>query len=163
MHQKIVEQEEKLQRLFSQAKNMQDIDEVDDEAKSAFVSYLCLRTSGYLETSIMTIVREYAEDSTRQEFPHIATFVRNKLNFTFNPWPSEILKLLGQFNVEWKDCVRDEIRDQISDPVEALVRNRNKIAHGEDVNLSLMDMKTAFNHAIALVELVYAQCNPPDS
>lgn len=162
MHSEIVEQQVKLQRLYDNAEELHRQDDVDDETKSAFVSYLCLRTSGYLETSIMTIIRQYAEDQTRRDFPYIANFVSDQLDFTFNPWPSEILKLLGRFNVDWKDSIREEIREQISEPLEALVRNRNRIAHGEDVNLSLVDVRRSFDHAAALVELVYTECNPPN-
>ena len=160
MHREIIEQQEKLQRLFEQAKQLHKHDNVDDETKSALVSYLCLRTSGFLETSIMTILREYVEANTREELPYIANYVSNQLDFTFNPWPSEILKVLGMFNLEWKNSVRDEIKERVSSSLEAMVRNRNKIAHGEDVDLSLEDLEGKFADADGLVELVYEQCNP---
>ncbi len=159
MHRDIVEQQEKLHRLFNNARELHKQDDVDDLTKSAFVSFLCVRTSGYLETSVMKILREYVEGETREDKPNIANFAGTKLDFTFNPWPSEILRLLGQFNVEWKNRVRDEIKDRISSSVEAMVRNRNKIAHGEDVDLSLEDLADAFDDTTTLVDLVNTQCN----
>ena len=111
------------------------LNDVDEEATSALVSYLCLRTSGYLETSVMMIIREYVEEMTREELPYIANYLSDRLDFTFNPWPSAVLELLGKFNVDWKDKIKFETRGNISEQVEAIVLNRNKIAHGEDVNL----------------------------
>ncbi len=158
MHRDIVEHQEKLQRLFNNARELHKQDNVDDLTKSAFVSFLCVRTSGYLETSVTKILSEYIEVETREESPYIANFARTKLNTTFNPWPSEILKLLGQFNIEWKNVVRDAIKDRISASIESMVRNRNKIAHGEDVILSLEELTDTFADTQTLVGLVNAQC-----
>lgn len=160
MHSSIVEQQEKLDRLFELAKHLHDDRNIDDQIKSAFVSYLCVRTSGYLETSVITILREYSEAKTREEIPAIANFVQSHLQFTFNPWPGQVLELVGRFSVEWKNRVRDEIRDQISESVYAVVKNRNRIAHGEDVDLRLEDIRRSFRDAERLVDLIYSQCNP---
>lgn len=160
MHSSILEQQEKLERLFDLAKLLHDDQSVDDQIKSAFVSYLCVRTSGYIETSVITILREYSETKTRAEIPTIANFVQSHLQFTFNPWPSQVLELVGRFNVNWKNHIRDEIRHEISESVYAIVKNRNRIAHGEDVDLRLDDIRRSFRDAEQLVNLIYGHCNP---
>ncbi len=159
MHPEIIQKQEKLQHLFEQAEQLQQIDKVDVEIKSGFVSYLCVRTSGYVESSVKTILREYVKSKTSNTAPDITNFVNKQLDTTFNPRPSEVLKLIGQFNSKWRENLRDAIKGRLGDSLDSIVVNRNRVAHGVDVNLSLRDLGKWFEDAQEVVELVYSECS----
>lgn len=159
MHPEILQQQDKLQHLFEQAHQLQERDDIDDEIKVQFVWYLCVRTSGYVESSIKTILREYVKSKTDNTAPYIANFVNKYLDSTFNPRRSEVLRLVGQFNSKWRESLRDSINNELGDSLKSLVINRNNIAHGNDVTLSLRDLGKWFADAQKIVELVYSECS----
>ena len=158
MHLEILRQQEKLQHLFEQAKQLQQIDDIDVETKLGFAAYLCVRTSGYVEFAVKMILREYVKSKTGRT-SHIANFVDKQLERTLSPRRDQILDLVGQFNSEWKENLRGSIDSELGDSLKSIVINRNNVAHGSDVNLSLRDLGKWFEDAQKIVDLVYSECS----
>ena len=156
MHPEILHQQEKLRHLFEQAKQLQMNDDIDDEAKSGFVSYLCVRTSGYVESSVKTILRKYVESKTNDK--STVNFAHSQLE-RLTPRRSQILELVGQFNEEWKKSLGKTITVELGGSLGSIVKNRKDIAHGVDVDLSLADLGEWFEDAQKIVELVYSECS----
>ena len=156
MHRDIIDQENKLTHLFSQAKRMQDIIELDDEAKSGFVSYLCIRTFGYIEYAIKTILREHVRSSTNDTptFNYVNSQLRN-----LRLQRPQIIDLMGMFDQRWSAELKDRITVDHGDSLRAIVLNRNEIAHGEDVDIRLLDLERYFGDAREVVGHVYDTCN----
>ncbi len=157
MHREIVEQQLKLHRLFEQAKDLQKQDSIEDETKSGFVSYLCVRTFGYVESSVKMILREYVRSRTSDipTFNYVNAQLRN-----LTPRREQILELVGQFNQNWNANLRESITVDHGDSLRGIVVNRNDIAHGDDVDLSLVDLERYFIHAQEVVQFVFDECRP---
>ncbi len=158
MHPEILQQQERLQHLFEQAKQLQQIDDIDVETKLGFAAYLCVRISGYVEFAVKMILRKYVESKTGGT-SHIANFIDKQLERTLSPRRDHILELVGQFNSEWKENLRISINNELGDSLRSIVTNRNNIAHGSDVTLSLRDLGKWFADAQKIVELVYSECS----
>ena len=157
MHHDIVRHEEKLQHLFTQAKEMQDLDELDEEAKSGFVSYLCIRTFGYIESAIKTILKEHVRSNMRdtQTFNYVNSQLRNLRLRRDN-----IIELIGTFDRQWSEGLKSRITVDHGDSLKAIVVNRNEIAHGGDVDIRLPDLERYFGDAREVVGHVFDVCNP---
>ncbi len=155
MHLDIVRHEEKLQYLFTQAKQMQDLDDLDEEAKSGFVSYLCIRTFGYIESAIKTILKEHVRSKTSdtQTFNYVNSQLRNLRLRRDN-----IIELIGTFDRQWSEGLKTQITTDHGDSLKAIVLNRNEIAHGGDSDISLRDLEGYFAHAREVVEYVFNVC-----
>ena len=158
MHQEILQKQEKLQHLFEQAEELQKIDDIGGETKLGFAAYLCVRTSGYVEFAVKTILREYVKSKAGRT-SHITNYVDKQLERALNPNRDHILDLVGQFNPEWKENLKVSINNELGDSLRSIVINRNNIAHGVDVDLSLKDLRKWFADAQKVVELVYSECN----
>ena len=156
MHGNIVEQENKLTLLFVQAKSMQNIDELDDEAKSGFVSYLCIRTFGYIEFAIKTILREHVRSRTSDKptFNYVNSQLRN-----LRLQRAQIIELMGTFDQNWSAELKGKITTDHGDSLRAIVVNRNEIAHGGDVDIRLPDLERYFGDAREVVGHVFDTCN----
>ncbi|MCY4073513.1 MAG: HEPN domain-containing protein [Chloroflexi bacterium] len=156
MHSEIVRHEEKLQFLFSQARDMQDLDELDDEAKSGFVSYLCIRTFGYIEYGIKTILREHVRSNALDAptFNYVNSQLRN-----LRLRRAQIIELIGFFDQGWSEGLKRRITPDHGDSLKAIVVNRNEIAHGGDVDISLRDLERYFIHAREVVGYVFEVCS----
>ncbi len=161
MHQEVIRYQHMLDRLFDQASELEEQGEVDEEVRAHLTQYLCVRASGYVEFSVKTILREYVKARTSE--PYISNFVDSRLERTLNPRRSEVLKLIGNFSSGWKEIIRDEIKEELGTSLDSIVVNRNNIAHGKDVTLSLNDMKMHFQNAKKVVEIIDRQCLPPSN
>ena len=159
MHKDIVQHQTKLERLFGYADDLQKNVDVDSEVVSHFTQYLCVRTSGYVESSIKIILHEYVKAHTSESY--ITDFVDSRLERNLSSRRSVFLALIGEFSGEWKDAIRDEIKGQeLGKSLDDIVRIRNDIAHGKDVRLSLVDLKGYFEIAKRVVAIIDNQCLP---
>ena len=171
MHSEIDDQFDRLSQLFDQANDLDALDDVDDEVKSHFTFYLCVLTSGYIESSLKTILREYMGSRVAKEplslEPHVRAFVENNVNRifsrTFNPSRERVLDLLSEFSDDWKDEIKSRTKDELGAALDSIVSNRNNIVHGENSDLTLPRLRIYFGHAQEVVKLVYEQCNPADA
>jgi len=156
MHREIIEQDEKLQRLFQQANVLQQHKDIDDETKSSFVSYLCIRTFGYVESSVKTILREYVRTYS-QDVPTFNFVNARLINLSLRR--DQIIELIGQFDKQWSESLKNSITIDHGDSLRAIVVNRNEIAHGGDVDMSLRDLERYFRDAQEVVSHVFDACN----
>lgn len=155
MHQEILKQQNRLSRLFEQAKLLQGFDGIDSETKSGFVSYLCIRTCVYIETSIKFILLEYVRSKT-DDTPTVNFVTANLRNLT--PRRAQIIGLVRQFDDIRGDSLAAKTQD-FGDALNAVSDNRNEIAHGEDVDISLVDLERYSEVAQKMVLAVYEEFN----
>ena len=111
MHSDIVERKDTLDRLFVQATLLQNNERVDEEIKSGFVSYLCVRSYVYVEFAVQTILEEYVKAVTN-DVP-IGKFVKEQLRTNRALRRSELLSLIGKFSEEWRKNLGDTTRGQL--------------------------------------------------
>ena len=147
--------------LFDYADALQERADIDDEVKAHFTSYLCVRTSGYVEFAVKTILREYAKSKTNE--PNISNFVNSQMERTLNPNRGAMLSLIGEFNSDWSETIKADIKNEIGTSLDSIVSLRNQIAHGEDVTLAFHDMQKYFGHAQEVVKLIYKQCTSAEA
>lgn len=181
MHPEISRKEEKLDVLFGQVDSMQDRDDrnrndqdqeefeqdrdeeskiyIDDALKAQFVWYLCVRTAGYVETSVKSIVIEHVEAITSHQ--PIISFVEDRIRLLPAIRCSDILRLVRLLSEAWWDSLKssfDDDEDELANSLGNLRTNRNDIAHGRDVDLTLQVLQEYFEHAKRVVTLVYESC-----
>ena len=169
MHPEIVRYKASLDRLFVKADELERSKEVDDEFRAHFTWYLCVRTSGYVELSVKTILRQYMESIIEQEVfdseQHVVSFVKIQLDRVLdpeqglNPRRKRILSVLSNFNEEWRKSIEHEIEGELGNSLDSIVNNRNKITHGKDVTLTLNELRSYFCNAQKVLKLVNEKCN----
>lgn len=128
----------------------------DTDLQSHWARYLCILVSGFLETSVRIIYREYAR---KKATPQVANFVEGKLEDFQNPKMEKILQLTGLFSKEWANELRLETEGELKDAVDSIANNRNQIAHGGSVGISHSQIKSYYDRAIEVIELIENQCS----
>lgn len=142
----IHKQKQRLDGLFAQARKLPEA-----EIQSHWSRYLCILVSGFLENSVEDCLTGYC---TKRSDQAVANFVSAKLSSFQNPSMSKILDLFGSFNPQWKTAIEDATQGQLSDSVNSIVGNRNRIAHGESVSLSMGSLQNYYNDAAKVVEIL---------
>ena len=154
-HSDIIRYQERLEYLFSQLVVLPE----NFELRSHWARYLCILVSGFLETSIHAIFSQYARETAA---PHVANFVQRKLKEHRNPTMVEILELMRLFSPEWGTRLSKEIKEEFRDAVDSIVANSEKLAHGEDVEITYTRIYRYYQDAARLVELIEGLCTKDD-
>lgn len=157
MHSEILAQQIQLARLVEHATSLQENDDIDIEIKSGYVSFLCVRISVYVESSIRIILREYVRSETGDS-SYISNFVNRHLNVTMNPRRGRILEIFERFSPNWKQSLDTFIVGELDNSLGAVVSNRNKIAHAENVMMTPQEVRKYFADVQQIVEYIYHMC-----
>lgn len=137
----------KLDSLFASADKLP----ADPEIRSHWAKYLCVLASGFLETSIAAIYVRYAQNKAH---PHIVNWLTSELEFFINPNMSKVLELTGRFNVSWAAELERNTQGSIKDAIDSIYANRNPIAHGESVELTMARMSQYYVQAKKLIRMI---------
>jgi NAD-specific glutamate dehydrogenase len=95
----------------------------DAELQAHWARYLCILTSGFIETSVRTIYLQYAEQKSA---PYVASYVESQLSRFQNPRMERIIQLASAFNPRWGDEIRSNMADELKDAIDSIVSLRNR-------------------------------------
>ncbi|MCZ6677561.1 MAG: HEPN domain-containing protein [Candidatus Poribacteria bacterium] len=147
----IVEYHQRLLALFER------IDEIEDlELKAHWARYLCILSSGFIETSVRAIYSAYARNKAHS---NIVNFVEAQLRRFQNPKMQQILNVTRTFNPSWADNLESETEGEIKASIDSIVANRNNIAHGRNVGVSYSQIKSWYENVVKLVDILEVQCD----
>ncbi len=152
--------------VFAIAKHKQRIENVfaradglpyEEEAlRSDLARYLCILVAGYIEQSVQHIYTEYSRNSASpQVFRHVERQIRRGTNFN----TQNLLTIVSSFDDAWSNEIEQHNEyDRFKSAVDTIYANRHRIAHGDDVGMSYVDVKQYFGTVVDLMELLVQQC-----
>jgi hypothetical protein len=126
-------QEKRLDDLFNYALRIQD-----DELKSHFSKYLCVRISGYFENVLKILIGNYVSISSSKP---TSNFVQTKIRTLTNINDDRLSEILKSFSDKWCDDFNYSITDKHRESLNSLIANRNCIAHGQPDSISFTLVK----------------------
>jgi len=127
----------------------------DEEVLSHWACYLCVLTSGFIEVSLKAILSEYVE---ARSHPDVTNFVVSRLQRITNLKEEKVYDLLAAFQPAWAEHFRLKRTDTQKAALNSVVANRNQIAHGHSVELTLARMKDYYRDIVAVLNLIEKQC-----
>lgn len=108
--------------------------EPDDLVRAHTAQFICVLVSGILEKACSQLLAAHA---ARAASPRVARYASNRLKYLQNMSAPKIEELLRSFDPIWAKELEDFWAGQIRDAIVSLVNNRNQIAHGQHVGVSL--------------------------
>jgi hypothetical protein len=148
-----VAEKQRLDTLYDRFDQLPD----DLELRSHWTKYLCVLTSGFLETSLLAIYAEYARAKAS---PRFANFVERQLTGSTNYTMEKVERLVASFDQGWSDELTGHADyDRLKASVNSVVNNRNRIAHGQSTSLSFGQLTDYYSDVVALLDLLFAQCD----
>ncbi len=142
----------RLDDLFGLVKSL----DYDSELKPHLARYLCVLVSGFLEVSMKEIYLKY---SRARAGSRVVNFVGSELGYFQDPDMGKILQLTGRFSQEWAKDLEAITEGEIKEQVNSVVHTRNKIAHGENVGISYVQIQEYYRTVVRLVDLIDSKCN----
>lgn len=135
----------KLDETFERAKQ---VDDENFELKSDLARYLCILVSGYLETATVECLLDHSQNGSR---PSVHNYVEKKLKWFTNAKANKILELLAKWDKDWHKEMEEFLVDEKKDAVDSVVANRNKIAHGDWVGITIIRISNYYEEVEKVV------------
>src|SRR5271166_3563423 len=99
--------------------------------------YLCVLVSGYVERALPELSIEWCR---RQSGPTVVKYASTHLRRVQNLNAEGLRQVLRAFEASWGDALDTDYPEEIS-ALNSIYGNRNQIAHGGDVGLTLTQVQ----------------------
>jgi hypothetical protein len=152
----ILTNKQKLDNLFEFIKDIRELRNL--ELESQWATYLCIRVSGLLETSVRTIFRAYCGDKAH---PYISRYIGYtfEANRAQSMKPETILGLVGSFNINWRDDLENYLAvDGRKEAIESVINIRNSASHGGSSSVSYVNVKQYYEKIWDIIQFIDLQC-----
>jgi hypothetical protein len=145
---------EKIIRLIEKA---EDTFEVEDEMRSHMAKYICILCSGFLENAIHYIYSDYIRNETTSA--PIISYSTISINKVQNPNSDKFKEIAKNFNPDWEVELREYLQDEErSAAINYIIRDRHKIAHGKDSDITLARIKEYHLKTVDVIKFIESQC-----
>ena len=116
----------------------------DDELKSHLANLVCIRVSGLVENFLKTRISDYSDKKVPKP---VSRYLSHKFADITNLKESKLRDTLGLFSTEWQEQFVMFIQDnqQLKASLDSIITNRNNIAHGQHVSLTLKSVKQYYD------------------
>lgn len=126
-------QERKLDDLFHLFQSVQD-----EELQAYLAKFLCVRTSGFIETSFKNLINDYINGTCPKP---IQKYVSIKVKGVTNLSYERLLTTMNSLDTEWANSLKARTTEEQRSALNSVISNRNNIAHGENDSISYELMK----------------------
>jgi hypothetical protein len=124
---------------------------LDDYVKSHIAKYLTVLTSGIYEDIIKKLVNELIQKDTLSN--EVKQFIFHQINISLrNPLIKNIKGFLNRFEKEWSKKLFDGLDDKHKEALEAIVNNKNLIAHGDSPTITFSNIQQYYQDSKIIIE-----------
>jgi len=147
-------QSEKILGLIATALELFD---EDDEMRSHLAKYICILCSGFLENSVSTLYLDFVKDETKS-LP-VRTYLSVALKGINNPNSEKLRAVAKNFKPQWETELNEFMqKEDRSTSVNYIIKDRHKIAHGQDSEITLARIKEHHLKSLEVISFIEKQC-----
>jgi len=147
---------QKLDQLFKDVDALRQLN--DQRIEAQWATYLCIRVSGFLETSLQSIYLEYCQDKAH---PNLVRYIGGSFNGSrsHNMKQEKILALAGAFSKEWRSELEKYIMDDgRKAAIDSIINLRNKAAHGDVQTITYHRIREYYDKIWDVIQFIDTQC-----
>lgn len=147
---------EQLQRLRSILDRVREASNGDMDLQGHWARYVCILVSGFVENSIKEVFSDYVKACANDA---VARYAMSQLNKLQNPKTDKVLEVTGAFKSEWKAALDGFVsEDGRKEAIDSIMNNRNQIAHGRNVGITLAQVDKYLGKIVSVVQFIETQC-----
>ena len=114
----------------------------EPDIQADYARYLCILVTGFLEQAVVRVILNYV-DAVGD--PSLSRYVAETLRRPGSMQAGEIMRLVGSFNEDWRTQLEKKLTTRHRDAIGSVYASRNKIAHGEDVDLAYRQVRDDYH------------------
>ena len=148
----------RLASAFSRAEDAIKKSDWDTSLQSDLAQHLCVLLSGHVEAVVEDILADYA---LARGDARLQAAVRRLTDRFQNPRPTTLLDLLSGFDLEWHNRLEAYFAEDPAraDALRSVIDNKNKIAHGDDSNVSYYKLRNDwYKRVVEILDFVEDLC-----
>ena len=127
----------------------------EEEPLAHWARYLCVLTCGLFERCVRIILADYADVRAH---PDIARYGKTHINRITNINEEKFRQILGSFNDKWRVAFEVDVTDAQKDAIDSILANRNNIAHGIPVGITMPRVREYYGRVTEVIEWLYDRC-----
>ncbi|MCK5029709.1 MAG: hypothetical protein KAR57_08740 [Bacteroidales bacterium] len=135
-----------LDALFLTAERIEE-----EELQAHFSKYLCVKTSGLFENYIKSQVGDFVQSSSAKP---TSNFVKSKIKRFTNIDYKKITEFLTAFSQNWTEQFNDKLSDDLKSSLNAIISNRNNIAHGHNDSITMRNMREHYENMKRIISIL---------
>lgn len=153
-------QNQRVQARLQEINLLFNIDNVSGDLAAHWGRYLCITVAGFLETALQEIYESYAYETAGG---NLAKYVSSQIGYTIGmPNAERIIRTAQAFSKDWADEMRSFLaQDERQSAINAIISQRNAIAHGQPSTISPMQVREHLTKCVAVLEFIESQCLTP--
>ena len=144
------------QRLQDTFSRVDQIDGAALELRSDMARYLCVLVCGYVEKSFQELAIQWCRG---QSSPSVLMYASRGLKRTQNLNGKRFKQSLEAFDPAWRTAIEDTFGQEV-DALNSIYGNRNQIAHGANVGLTIIQIKAYYDQVERLVDFMVEKMDP---
>jgi len=150
----LIRQKRKIDSIIASADSL----DVDDDMRVHMSKYLCVLCSGFMENVVYHVYGDYVNSKLRKQ--SVLNYIDTQLAKVNNPNANRLRNIAKSFNIGWEVDLNAfmQLEDRAA-AVNSIMRERHKIAHGKDSDITLLRIKEYFAKCIEVAEFIEGQCN----
>jgi RiboL-PSP-HEPN len=130
----------------------------DVELLSHWARYFCVRTAGIIENGIAEIYSEFAK---RTSVRQVGSYAASRLKKIQNPNAEKITIVARSFDARWASALEKYLEENgRKDAIDSVMNNRNQIAHGKDVGITIPRISEYLEKSVEVLEFIESQVRP---
>ena len=116
-----------------------------------WAQYVCFMAASTLDRCVVLVLLEYVRTNSNDQ---IHSFCAKKLNRFQNLRARKIIQIHSDFDPDWGKMIKRFLTEEQRISIGSIVSNRNKIAHGGSVNVSLQRVRHWFEKSRDVIEFL---------
>jgi hypothetical protein len=116
-------------------------EKTENEVQSVLAKYICVRLCGFVEVCLKERIQNFVD------------YIKNAIKGTTNLNSEKLVAALGKFSKDWAEYYSERVTEEMKMSLGNIYNNRNAIAHGQNANVSLQQLKRDYTNLRAVVEI----------
>lgn len=127
-------------------------EDAEDEIQSVLAKYICIRMCGFVEVCLKERIQDFVDG--RKSHSVISCYINNTIKGITNLNTRKLQAALASFSQDWADYYETNITEELKSTLGTLYINRNTIAHGGNVSISISELKKHFENLKKIAEII---------
>ncbi len=126
-------------------------EKTENEVQSVLAKYICVRLCGFVEVCLKERIQNFVDDRGTHHI--VKDYIKNAIKGTTNLNSEKLVAALGKFSKDWAEYYLERVTEEMKMSLGNIYNNRNAIAHGQNANVSLQQLKRDYTNLRAVVEI----------
>lgn len=146
-------EQKRLNNVFS----LIDGTDLNDEARSHYARYLCIRLAGFAEQSLKNLVTVHARNKSA---PSIHRFVELQMAKLWGINQDKLRRTLDELNPDWWRDLLKKLPDEV-DALQSVGKLRDRISHGGNDSITIPTVQQYKESVFCLISYLCDLLDPP--